>query len=146
MARKKAGIVAVDGLDDLRKELRKLDDGGLLEQLKDANKMVADLVVERARQNTSTRMERRAASSLRSSRQAARAQVLGGSASVPFFGGAEFGSLQYPQFQAWTGSNSQSGYFLYPAIRAATDDIVELYGDEVEKISAKAFPDRRGPG
>ena len=142
MARaKKVGVVAVEGLDELRRELRKLDDAGLTDQLKDANKKVADLVVARAQGRASTGMERKAAGSLRSSRQAARAQVVGGSVKVPFFGGAEFGSLRYRQFKAWTGSNSQSGYFLYPAIREATDDIVELYGDEVMKISAKAFPE-----
>lgn len=139
---KKAGVVAVNGLDDLRRELKKLDDAGLTEQLKDANKAVADLVVSKAKANASTRMERRAAGSLRSSRQAARAQVVGGSAKVPFFGGAEFGSLRYTQFRAWTGANSQSGYFLYPAIRESSDDIVEMYHDEIEKISSKAFPDR----
>lgn len=144
MTRKKAGVVAVDGLDDLRRELRKLNEAGLIDELKDANKAVADLVVTRAQGKTSTRMERRAAGSLRSSRQAARAQVVGGSAKVPFFGGAEFGALRYRQFRPWTGSNSQSGYFLYPAIRESTDDIVELYGDEIEKISSKAFPDKRG--
>jgi hypothetical protein len=143
MARpKKAGVVAVQGLDDLRRELRKLADAGLTDQLKDANKAVADLVVAGAQSAASTRMERRAASSLRSSRQAARAQVVGGSAKVPFFGGAEFGSLRYRQFRPWTGSNSQSGYFLYPTIRDLSDDIVELYGDEIEKIAGKAFPDK----
>lgn len=142
MSTKKVGVVAVEGLDELRRELKKLDDAGLTDQLKDANKAVADLVVQRAQAKASTRMERRAAGSLRSARQAARAVVKGGSASVPFFGGAEFGSLRYTQFRPWTGSNSQSGYFLYPAIRESTDDIVELYGDEVMKISAKAFPDQ----
>jgi hypothetical protein len=139
---KKAGVVTVDGLDELRRELRKLDDAGLTDELKDANKAVADLVVVRAQQNASTRMERRAASSLRSARQAARAQVMGGSAKVPFFGGAEFGSLRFTQFRPWTGSNSQSGYFLYPAIRESTEEIVEMYGDEIMKISAKAFPEQ----
>jgi hypothetical protein len=142
MSRKKAGVLAVDGLDELRRELRKLDNAGLTEELKDANKAVADLVVQRAKAKASTRMERRAAESLRSSRQAARAQVVGGSAKVPFFGGAEFGSLRFNQFRPWTGSNSQSGYFLYPAIRESTDDIVDMYGIEIEKISAKAFPDK----
>lgn len=139
---KKAGVVAVAGLDDLRRELRKLDDAGLTDDLKDANKRVADMVVSRAQTNASTPMERRAASSLRSARQAARAVVRGGSAKVPFFGGAEFGSLRFTQFRPWTGSNSQSGYFLYPAIRESTDDIVDMYNDEIMKISAKAFPDK----
>jgi len=150
----KSKTVTVEGLDEFRRELRKLDEKGLIDELKDANYDVAKLVVGRAQQNASSRMERSAAASMRPSRQAARAQVTGGGADVPFFGGAEFGAMRnqrrqtprgtvtgWNQFQPWRGSGSGAGYFLYPAIRESTDDIVEMYGEAIEKITARAFPD-----
>jgi hypothetical protein len=88
-------------------------------------------------------------------RQAARAQVTGGGANAPYFGGAEFGSqrgqrrtgpsgrrfLGHNQFDPWRGNGSSAGYFLYPAIRDNTERIIELYGDEMDRITKKAFPD-----
>ncbi len=147
--------VAVKGLDEFRRELRKLDDAGLLDDLKDVNYSVAELVVEEAQRNASTRLQRLASESLSPSRQAARAQVTGGGANAPYFGGAEFGSqrgqrrtgpsgrrfLGHNQFDPWRGNGSSAGYFLYPAIRDNTERIIELYGDEMDRITKKAFPD-----
>lgn len=146
-----ADAVKVTGLKELIRELKKLDDAGLVNELKDANYKVAQLVVNKAQGNASGRMESAAAASLKPGRQAAKAVVSGGGAAVPFFGGAEFGAGQnklrntargavrgWNQFVPWTG---QTGRFLYPAIRSSMDEIVELYGDEIEKITKRAFPD-----
>ncbi len=155
MPRMKSATISVKGLDEFRRELKKLDDAGLTDQLKDVNRKVADLVVDRAQGKASTRQERKAAASLRASRQAARAQVVGGNARVPWFTGAEFGAgqnaprigpsgrrfLGFNQFGSWTGNGRSAGNFLYPAIREATDEIVDMYGDAIEKIAARAFPD-----
>lgn len=155
MPRLKSGTIAVEGLDELRRELKKLDGDQATEALKEANFKVAELVTREARSRASSPMERSAAVSLRPARQAARAQVSGGGAEKPFFGGAEFGSgrnqhrrsvngypgLGYNQFKAWRGNGSSAGYFLYPAIRDATDNIVEVYGTEIDKIVRDAFPD-----
>lgn len=153
-ARLSAGTVKVAGLRELSRELRKLDDAGLIGELKDANYAVASLVVDAARDRASSKMERRAADSLKASRQAARAQVTGGGARVPFFGGAEFGGFSeqprqrvtgtytgFRQFKPWRGSGTGAGYFLYPAIRDETDRIVEMYGDALDEITRRAFPD-----
>jgi hypothetical protein len=144
----------VEGLAELRRELKKLEDAKEFEaELKDVNKRVGDLVVAGARAHASTPMERAAAASLRSSRAASKAQVLGGSARVPFFGGAEFGAMQNQmrvsvrgpyeglnQFHPWKGNGRDAGYFLYPAIRAAEAEIVDMYGEGLEAITARAFP------
>lgn len=45
------------------------------------------------------------------------------------------------QFRPWRGNGEDAGYWLWPAIRAHTDDIVDTYGDAIEKITSKAFPD-----
>lgn len=156
MSRLDAGTVKVVGLDEFRKELRKLDDAGIIDGLKDANYEVARIVVAGAQGRASTPMQRGAAASLKPSRQAARAQVTGGGARVPYFGGAEFGAQQNQlrlgpsgrtyrglnQFSAWRGSDMSAGYFLYPAIRDLTDRIVEIYGDAIEQLTKQAFPDQ----
>jgi hypothetical protein len=143
----------VAGLTELRKELKKLD---LVDDLKDANLDVAQVVVTAAQAKAAGQgpMQRTAAATLKPSRQAARAAVTGGSNSLPFFAGAEFGAGQdvprntargtvmgWNQFDVWRGSGDGAGYFLYPAIRDKTDEIVEMYGDAIEKITAGAFPD-----
>jgi len=137
----KSGAVRIDGLDDLRRELKKLDDAGLIDALKDLNFEIASKVVQNAQRRASTRQQSSAAQSLKAGRQAAKSVVTGGGAKKPFFGGAEFGSIRFPQFPAWQGNGRDAGYFLFPAIRSMEDEIVEMYGDEVEKITARAFPD-----
>jgi hypothetical protein len=135
--------VKVAGLAQLRKELKRLDDKGLSDELKDANYDVASHVVTlaKARATGVSKQAARAAESLRASRTAARAQVLLGSGRIRFAFGAEFGSSRFKQFPAWRGNGTDAGYFLYPTIRDEIPEIVETYGDAIERITAKAFPD-----
>jgi hypothetical protein len=149
------GGVKVAGLRELRKELRKLDDSGLTDELRQANIDVAEMVVRSAQGKASTRQQRKAAGTLRPGKQAGRAVVIGGNAEVPWFGGAEFGAAQgqrrvgpsgrtfvgFNQFEPWRGNGSDAGYFLYPAIRDDTPQIIETYGDALDRITRKAFPD-----
>lgn len=143
MSTQKAVRIRVEGLDAFRKELRKLDDAGLMDELKAVNQKVAELVVTKAKLRAQFvgAQAAKAAESMKASRQAARSVVAGGGRRSAFFGGAEFGSVQFPQFKAWQGNGRNAGYFLYPTIRESTDEIVELYGDEIDKITRRAFPD-----
>lgn len=148
--------IKVAGLAELRKELKKLDESGLIDQLKDANFEVGQIVVRHAQTKAAAlgKMEARAAESLKASRAASRAQITGGGPKTPFFGGAEFGSdrskvrntmrglmLGWNQFKPWTGSDSSAGRFLYPTIRSDAGEIVDIYGDAIAKITGQAFPD-----
>jgi len=139
--------VRVQGLDKFRSELRKLQQqGGAdgIDLLKEANYRVASMVVGKAQSRASGigPMQAKAASSLRPGRQQARAVVSGGSARVPFFYGAEFGALQYKQFLPWKKpGNGNTGYFLFPTMKAETQNIIEMYGEELDKIARDAFPD-----
>lgn len=164
----KGQSVAVVGLSDFRKQLKKVvQDGGPDGQrlLKDANWKVAQHVVEKAQATAATvgRMQVRAAGNLRASRTAATAQIVGVSNDkVPFFFGAEFGAKQnilrkprkasgwagpgryygFRQFLPWKKpGNGNTGYFLFPAMRAESQNIVEMYGDELDKISRVIFPE-----
>lgn len=151
-----ADTVRVEGLDELRRELRRLADAGLSDRLKDANQKAAEIVVRRAKQRAAAlgRMQQAAAETLRPARQAARAVVTLGRASVPFALGAEFGAgrniatpgrnrgrVGLNQFQPWRGNGRDAGYFLWPGIRDSTEEIVEAYGDELDHITHDAFPD-----
>lgn len=138
--------VKVQGLDQFRRELRKLQqsagsDGIAL--LKEANYRIASMVVGKAQSRASSigPMQSKAAASLKPGRQQARAVVSGGGARVPFFNGAEFGAKQYKQFLPWKKpGGGNTGYFLFPTMKAESKNIIEMYGDELEKIAKQAFP------
>jgi hypothetical protein len=189
-----AETVRVQGLDELRRELRKLDDDGLIDGLKDANYDVAQMVVARAKIRAAALggMEHKAAETLKAGRNQRRAEVSLGGTKAPFAGGAEFGAYHdvlrlrkagtarayivrddsargvakarkrieaqsnintgqrtqvvgmvrgWNQFRKWRGNRSGAGYFLFPAMRQLGPQIVETYGDAIDKLTAKAFPD-----
>jgi hypothetical protein len=159
-ARRTEETVNVKGLDALRRELRKVErDGGSdgISLLKEANYKVALMVATRAQGRASSvgRMQARAAASLRPGRQQARAVITGGSASVPFFFGAEFGSysnvqrnrkgrsfIGFNQFLPYKQPGSgKVGYFLYPTLKTESRNIIEMYGEELDRIMKQAFPD-----
>lgn len=163
------GGVKVKGLDELRRELKKLDaaagagiafgEGGsvpMAAQLGEVNYDVASSIIGPAKAKAASvgRMEARAAATLSASKSTVSARVMFGGAKAPFAGGAEFGAGQnrprstargtvqgWNQFNPWRGNGGDAGYFLYPTIRERTPDIVEMYGDAIEKITAQAFPD-----
>lgn len=45
------------------------------------------------------------------------------------------------QFKPWKGNGANAGYALYPAIRSKIGEVVDSYGDAIEKLAKKAFPD-----
>jgi hypothetical protein len=157
-ARRSAETVRVQGLDDLRRELRKIQQNGGPQGstlLKEANHKVASHVVSRAQGRAASvgRMQSKAAATLRAGRAQARATVTGGTG-VPYFYGAEFGAyagvsrtrgartfLGFNQFLQWKApGNGNTGYFLYPTMKAESATIIEMYGDELDKITDQAFP------
>lgn len=158
MARTKLDVaVEVEGLKPFVKELKALGDADLSAEFKDANVAVADLIVERARARAAGegRQAKAAAKTLRAVKSKVRAEVVMGGTKAPWVYGAEFGSYQdkprrrttgtyrgFKQFKPWRGSGENAGWFLYPAIRASTDDVVDLYGDRLDELVAKAFPDK----
>jgi hypothetical protein len=109
-------------------------------------------------------LQAKAAQSLKASKTVGRAQVSGGNAQVPFFFGAEFGAKQnilrgerrragwagpgryigFRQFLPWKKpGQGNTGYFLFPTLRAETDQIIELYADELDRVTKAAFPEGR---
>lgn len=140
--------IEVEGLRELAKALKSLNEKHLTNELKTVNFRAASEVVSEARGNTSSRMQASAASRLKATKTAAYAAVrLGGQ---PFDLGAEFGAVRgimrqtgrgvvtgWNQFEPWKGNGGDAGYFLYPAIRSKVPELMETYGDEIEKITDK---------
>jgi len=190
--------VGVVGLNSLRRELRKLDNAGLIDKLKDANFQVASDVVAWSRMRAARLggMEAKAAESLKAGKNQRRAEISFGGRSYEFAAGAVFGAYQdkvrlrknntgkkpsrayivrenndqaiakatkrieaqknsrtgaqvrvtgktigWNQFRPWRGNGENAGYFIFPDIRAHQADIVDKYGDAIQKIVGEAFPD-----
>lgn len=49
--------------------------------------------------------------------------------------------LGWNQFKPWRGNSIGAGYFLFPSIRAKMPEIIDTYGDAIDDITRKAFPD-----
>lgn len=146
MARKRLGSAAsgisVDGLPELQKALRQLDNG-LEKELKQANSEVARFVASDAAAAAAALggVAAKAAPSVKASASSGYAGVALGGPSHPFAAGAEFGGGRRPttrQFQPWRGAGANAGYFLYPTIRRDAERIETEYGQAADRIIRKA--------
>jgi len=127
------GKVVVVGLRDFNKELKALaEDGHWQKELRAANKAVAEVVAEAAQQRAVV-LEGDWQSSITARATATRAQVAFGGAGAPHGAPLEFG---WPSRPGWRAQPA-----VYPAIGETTDQVVELYGDKIEELAARAFPD-----
>lgn len=146
-----ADAIKIEGLDETRRQLKKLGDIEKTREYKLANARIAqNIVIPAAQAKASTRMEQRAASTLVAVKSAAGGAVRLGKGFRGAFG-AEFGAQRnqarqgrpggvvatvsgWNQFKPWRGSGSEAGYFLWPGIREKTDEIVRAYGDVHEDL------------
>lgn len=134
--------IDVDGLRIFQRDLRAVDKE-LPRQLRVINLKAATLVADdaRGRAEAAGGALGKAAPSIKPVAQQRSAGVRIGGARYPFALGGEFGSIQYKQFQPWRGNGSDAGYALYPAKRANTERIVDMYGDMLLDLARIAFPD-----
>ncbi len=135
----RTGTIAVEGLDDFARAVRKMDNG-LAEELRGTNKKVATTVKDKALGNAHSLggVAAHVAPSLSANAGAKSASVAFGGPSQPAAGGAEFGSINYPQFAAYRGNGSDAGYFLVPAIRDEAPHIEDEYRKALETLIRKA--------
>ena len=133
--------VRVTGLKELRKEL-KAADAAFPKELQKANKKVAELVAEGTREAFSSMAGSapKVAATVKAYASGARAQVKvggGGGVAAEVAMGNLWGSGRFKQFPARVAD----GYALYPTMKARNDQIVDLYGDMVDDLLHRAFPD-----
>lgn len=145
--------VRIQGLDELRRELRRLQSSELQGELKDANYRIASHVADKAKSRLSGlgRMEARAAQTIGASRAQAGAQIRFGGPAAPFAGGAEFGANRDVQRTRSTGTyvgyrqfvdTVKGGRSIYPTVGEENEWMVNEYGEAFERIAARAFPER----
>lgn len=135
----KSGAIEVHGLAKLNRALREMDSDAP-KALRETNKKMAEKVKTGAvgRAYGLGGVAAHVAPSLRATAGVKSAGVAGGGASYPMFGGAEFGSIRYKQFQPWRGSGSDAGYFLYPTIRDMALSITTEYEAALDDLIRKA--------
>jgi hypothetical protein len=135
--------VQVVGLKELRNELKALE-GNFPKELQQANKRaVAEVIIPAAIANASGQSPRwggRAIGTIRALATATSAAAAIGTSGVPYVLGKEFGSIKYRQFPPWRGSGPGSGYAFYPAIRSTREQFVEVYGQMLDDLTRRAFP------
>lgn len=136
--------VRVEGLAELRRALRKVEDPTHLAELRDGLKRAADIVVDDA-QPRARRFSRRAAETIRSRAGGNRAFVMGGKSALRWYGWADFGSrtpvVGNPRSVGpWKGSGlgPTRGRFIYPALDAKERQVTDAVGDAMDKATRKA--------
>lgn len=137
----RTGTIAVEGLDELNRALKRLSPE-LQAEMRVANKSVAETVTSKAKGRAASigGVAAHVAPSLKAAAGAKSASVAGGGASHPAFGGAEFGGRGRPttqQFRPWRGNGPGAGYFVYPTIRDEAPAIEDEYRDALDSVLRK---------
>lgn len=130
----------------MRRTLKAMGDAEGTNEVKAAGKKAAEIVAPAAKGRASSKLEQRAALTLKPAAVATGGGLrFGGGFAAAM--GAEFGASQgvlrntrrgtwtgWNQFQPWRGSGDGAGYFLWPAIRDKTPEIKDAYMDAVQAL------------
>lgn len=135
--------VKIEGLKELRRELRKIDPA-LNKEIGNINRRVVNTYVvpaarRLAQQRTNPRAGRRVIDSIRGIASQTRAQIVGGGARAPEFFGHNYGSMQRRMTGVPKGHTTQfpvraprrgrgtEGYIFEPAVRQSLPQIMDAY-------------------
>lgn len=136
--------IRVDGLAELRRALRQMENLEASNDLRDGLKRAADSVAQEAKSRVPVRSGA-ARDSVRATAGGNRAYVAGGKARVPYYGWLDFGSrrpiLGNPRSRGpWAGSGTgpQNGRFIYPALDNREREVTALVADAVSEALRKA--------
>lgn len=123
--------VFVLGMRDFERELRAADPQ-FPRELRRRNKASAEIVAEEARSRVPVRSGR-LKGSIKSGASSRSAYVKAGTeAKVPYALPIEFG---------WKARNIEPQPFIYPAIEEKNEQVVEQYGDGIDDLMRRAFPE-----
>lgn len=130
MARRgSVGAIKIEGLRDFQAALRAAD-RNLPKELGAANKEIAEIVAREARRRAPEKTGR-LKKSIRGLKVQRSAVVRMGGARVPYAPIQEFG---------WPARGIASQAFLYPAIASTRAEVIEAYGEMIDKLMRRAFP------
>lgn len=156
--------VAFEGFDELKRGFKALESDEYLREFKLAGRNIAtEIIIPAAQGYTATRRDALAMATLRPVSSEAGAAVRLGNAGTPFALGAEFGAkvkrrrrspgrsesgktrreqgsgfyLGYKQFEPWTGNafdGEDPGFFLWRAIREHSTEVLDKFGDAIDRL------------
>ena len=159
--RQRAVQVYVAGLSELRRALRDID-RELARDLQRANKEAAQVIAQDARKRywaLHVRHSGGGVASIRAQATQREGRVAIGGARTPYMLGQEFGSHHQARGQFTKNIRGpyrrggvrprqfprvkRPGWFLYPAIGAGGPRLERAYGDALDRLTRRAFPERR---
>lgn len=137
--RQRDDAVRIEGLNETLIALKAMG-VGLEVAIRVANKEAASLVATGAQSKAGALggVAAHVAPSIKASAGAKFGAVAFGGPAFPMGAGAEFGGGRRPttqQFKPWLG---HTGYFVYPTIRAKSDEINEQYREQLDRIIKEA--------
>lgn len=147
--------VNVRGLDEFRRELKRIDKT-FGKELRQVHLKVAKLVTARAQSAAPARVSKSVRP--KATQKAAAIRV---TANPPYALGVFWGMRRRSgwyaarryrgssgrQFEPWVGNQWDPGeqggkpYYIGDAINRSVNDVIELFGDEIERLAGRAFPD-----
>lgn len=137
--------VQVRGLDDFRKELRSLG-GTFPKELGRLHKQAAEVTasVARAKALAMGSVQAKAAPDIKTAAAQRTAKLVIDATRHPYAIGAFTGSRRFKQFPTYEGPEIEQGkgVAVGPAIVQTEDEMLQVYGDGLERLAARAFPGR----
>lgn len=137
------GGTFVEGLAEVRRDLRTLGDAEGLTEVRDALKKGAGIVADDARRRVPVRSGK-ARDSLRGTAGGNKAYVVGGKAKIPYYGWLDFGSRKPKtgnprSVGPWvkSGAGPAAGRFIYPAIDAKLAEVAEFVGRAIDQVARR---------
>lgn len=132
--------ISIEGLSELRRALRRVEDADALAEVREALRSGARRAADNAQGRVPVKSGR-ARASIRSTVAGNRAFVVGGKRRVPYYGWLDFGSRnprtrQSRRIGPWTrsGAGPQGGRFLYPAIDATRAAVARDVADALTEV------------
>lgn len=139
--------VEIHGLKDFRRELKRIGPEWPKE-LRQANKEGAEVVARKARRNAPQGPHEGGGrvqplvSSIRALANQLRGQVAVGGARSPHGPVTEFGGRIPRRGSTGAMTTVRAQPSLYPAIVSERDEVVEVYGEAIDRLTSRAFPRR----
>lgn len=142
MPREGAISISVEGLDELRRDLKQAGDKATGRELAKHLKNAAEIVASDARNNVPIGPDDfgHVRDTIKAGSTPTSAFVVGGKSESPYFGWLDFGSRNpNKQVGPWahSGAGPRGGRYIYPAIADNSDELVKQVHDAVDTALKK---------